>query len=150
MMNIKAKIHSEAEKIFPELVELRREIHKHPELAYEEYRTSRLISEYLKALGLDVQEGVAKTGVVAHLKGERKSERSKVVALRADIDALPMHREAFEAADLPTDSAPILMPCPCPKKPRITFAQRLKAKCTHADTTHTQPSCLALPKFYPT
>jgi amidohydrolase/hippurate hydrolase len=91
--DIKHRIKSETEKIFPELVEIRREIHKHPELAYEEYRTSRLISEYLKALGLDVQEGVAKTGVVAHLKGERKSERSKVVALRADIDALPMPEE---------------------------------------------------------
>lgn len=93
MQALKETIKAEAEKIFPELVEIRRDIHKRPELAYEEYRTAKLISDYLRGLGLDVREGVAKTGVVAHLNGDKADSSSKVVALRADMDALPMTEE---------------------------------------------------------
>lgn len=93
MNDLKTRIKAEAEKIFPELVAIRRDIHRHPELAYEEHRTAKLVSDYLRALGLEVREGVAKTGVVAHLKGEQATSGANVVALRADMDALPMPEE---------------------------------------------------------
>jgi len=72
----------------------RRDIHQHPELGNREFRTSKLIAEHLEKLGIEVQTGVAHTGVVGILKG--KSE-GRVIALRADMDALPVK----EMVDLP-------------------------------------------------
>jgi amidohydrolase len=69
------------------LVDIRRTIHRHPELGFEEVETSRLVSEWLQKFGLDVKRGMAKTGVVGLLKG---SKPGKTVAIRADMDALPM------------------------------------------------------------
>jgi amidohydrolase len=84
------KIDKKAESIIPKVVEWRRDIHQHPELGNREVRTSALITEHLKALGLEVKTGVAKTGVIGILKG---SKPGPVVALRADIDALPVTEE---------------------------------------------------------
>ena len=84
------KIKGLADEVFPEVVRLRRAIHRNPELAFEEYETARLITETLVGLGLDVQTGVAKTGVVATLTGGRPGP---TIALRADIDALPILEE---------------------------------------------------------
>ena len=67
------------------LVEIRRTIHMHPELGFEEVETSRLVSEWLERFGLQVKKGMAKTGVVGLLKGKRPG---KTVAIRADMDAL--------------------------------------------------------------
>ncbi|WP_217698865.1 M20 metallopeptidase family protein [Prosthecobacter debontii] len=75
------------EEMFPKLVETRRDIHSHPELSNEEHRTAALVADRLRALGLDVQTGVAKHGVVALLKG---GQEGKCVAVRADMDALPI------------------------------------------------------------
>jgi amidohydrolase len=69
------------------LVEIRRTIHMHPELGFEEVETSRLVSEWLERFGLQVKKGVAKTGVVGILRGKKPG---KTVAVRADMDALPM------------------------------------------------------------
>ena len=69
------------------LVEVRRAIHSHPELGFEEVETSRLVSEWLERFGLEVKKGVAKTGVVGLLRG---GTPGKTVAIRADMDALPM------------------------------------------------------------
>jgi amidohydrolase len=69
------------------LVEIRRTIHMHPELGFEEVETSKLVSEWLQKFGLDVKRGMAKTGVVGLLKGGKPG---KTVAIRADMDALPM------------------------------------------------------------
>ena len=69
------------------LVEIRRTIHMHPELGFEEVETSRLVSEWLQKFGLDVKRGMAKTGVVGLLKGRKPG---KTVAIRADMDALLM------------------------------------------------------------
>jgi amidohydrolase len=69
------------------LVEVRRGIHSHPELGFEEVETSRLVSEWLERFGLEVRKGVAKTGVVGLLRG---GAPGKTVAIRADMDALPM------------------------------------------------------------
>ncbi|MEX1054487.1 MAG: amidohydrolase [Rhodothermales bacterium] len=76
--------------MFGEVVTMRRRLHANPELAYEEFETSRLVADRLKALGLDVKTGVARTGVVATLKG---SHPGPTVALRADMDALPIVEE---------------------------------------------------------
>jgi amidohydrolase len=69
------------------LVEIRRTIHMHPELGFEEVETSRFVSECLERFGLQVKKGMAKTGVVGLLNGKRPG---KTVAIRADMDALPM------------------------------------------------------------
>ena len=75
------------QEMFPKLVEIRRDIHAHPELSNEEVRTAALVAEKLKALGLEVKTGVAKHGVVALLKG---GSDGPCVAVRADMDALPI------------------------------------------------------------
>src|SRR6185437_2099559 len=75
----------QAKKLQPELVELRRHIHAHPELSFKEHETGKLVAEKLKALGFDVKTGVGKTGVVAD-KGSGK----RTIAIRADMDGLPV------------------------------------------------------------
>lgn len=75
------------DKHIEEIIEVRRDIHAHPELGMNEVRTSKLVAEKLKGLGLEVTEGVGGTGVVALLKGKNPG---KTILLRADMDALPM------------------------------------------------------------
>jgi metal-dependent amidase/aminoacylase/carboxypeptidase family protein len=72
------------------LVAIRRRLHQYPELAYEEIRTTQAIREWLAEAGIDVAEYPLKTGVVAEVKGR---EDGPIVALRADIDALPIQEE---------------------------------------------------------
>jgi hippurate hydrolase len=76
---------------YPDLInriaQLRRDIHAHPELAFEENRTSALVADYLRNLGLDVHTDIAKTGVVAVL---RAGSSKRCIGLRADMDALPL------------------------------------------------------------
>jgi amidohydrolase len=69
------------------LIEIRRKIHMHPELGIEEVETSKLVSEWLERFGLQVKRGWAKTGAVGLLQGRKPG---KTVAIRADMDALPM------------------------------------------------------------
>jgi amidohydrolase len=69
------------------VIRLRRDFHQHPELGFEEKRTSSIIAEYLKGLGLEVTTGIAGTGVVGLLHG---ASPGKTVMLRADMDALPI------------------------------------------------------------
>jgi len=78
------------EVMFPKLVEIRRDIHMHPELSNEEVRTGKLVADRLKELGFtDIKTGVAGHGVVALLKG---AEDGPCVAVRADMDALPIRQ----------------------------------------------------------
>lgn len=72
-----------------ELIDIRRDLHKHPELGYQETRTSKIVYDYLKDLGLDVKI-TAKTGVVGLLRGNNPG---KTVMLRADMDALPQYEK---------------------------------------------------------
>lgn len=72
------------------MISIRREIHANPELSNREFRTSKLVAEYLRKLGIDVRERIAKTGVVGILW---KGERYPTVALRADMDALPIEEK---------------------------------------------------------
>ena len=85
--DIVTQIHNRSKAILPKLIEWRRHLHKHPELSNREFKTAEYISRHLQALGLEVQTGIAKTGVVAILKGGKPGP---VVALRADMDALPV------------------------------------------------------------
>ncbi len=70
-----------------DLVRLRRDFHRHPELGFQEKRTAGVVAKYLTGLGLEVQTGVGKTGVVGLL---RSAESEKVLGIRADMDALPV------------------------------------------------------------
>jgi len=78
------------ERIEPRVVDWRRDVHEHPELSNREVRTAALVAGELEALGMTVRTGVAHTGVVALLEGARPDP---VVALRADMDALPVTEE---------------------------------------------------------
>lgn len=88
------KINLAADKIEAKCIAWRRDIHEHPELGNNEYRTARLIADHLRSLGIEVKEGVGKTGVVGILKG---AKAGPCIALRADMDALPI----VEKSNLP-------------------------------------------------
>ncbi|MDC6364788.1 amidohydrolase [Muricauda sp. AC10] len=92
-----SKLQKDIEAIEGKVIEWRRDIHQNPELSNREFKTAEKIAKHLKSLGIEVQTGIAHTGVVGVLKGERPG---KVVALRADIDALPV----TERNDLPFKS----------------------------------------------
>lgn len=85
------RINAELEQ---KVIEWRRDLHQHPELSNREFRTAKVVAEHLKALGLEVQAGVAHTGVVGLLKGAKPGP---TIALRADMDALPV----TELTDVP-------------------------------------------------
>lgn len=87
-------VQNQVDRVMPQVVEWRRDFHQHPELGNREFRTSGIIAEHLEALGMEVQTGIAHTGVVGILRGGRPGP---VVALRADMDALPVE----EQVDLP-------------------------------------------------
>lgn len=89
-----AAIDREAKAVEAKMIAWRRDIHQHPELGNREFRTSALVAVHLRKLGYEVRERVGKTGVVAVLKG---GKAGPVVALRADMDALPVTEEV----DLP-------------------------------------------------
>ena len=78
------------ERIEPALIEIRRDIHAHPELAFEEVRTAGVVARELERLGIQHQTGIAKTGVVGVIEGGRPG---KVLIIRADMDALPIHEQ---------------------------------------------------------
>nr|WP_232514124.1 amidohydrolase [Arenibacter algicola] len=93
----KYNFEKEYKGIEPKVIDWRRDFHQNPELSNREFNTAEKIASHLKSLGIEVQTGVAKTGVVGILKGNRNG---KVIALRADIDALPV----TERNDLPFKS----------------------------------------------
>ena len=82
-----AQIDGLAQEISDKVVRWRRDFHEHPELGNRETRTAKIVADHLRSLGMEVRTGVAHTGVVGVLKGAKPG---KVVALRADMDALPV------------------------------------------------------------
>jgi amidohydrolase len=84
-------IQKQAEALLPEITAIRRHMHKHPELSFEEYKTAEYIAKLLTDLGIPFKSGIAGTGIVAEIQG-RNPER-KTLALRADMDALPIHEK---------------------------------------------------------
>ena len=92
--DLKALVDDKADEINEKVIEWRRDIHQHPELSNREFKTAEKVAEHLESLGIAVQTGVAHTGVVGVLKGGKPGP---VVALRADMDALPV----VERVDVP-------------------------------------------------
>jgi amidohydrolase len=86
-----ARIDQEVERAAPGIVEIRHQLHQNPELSNRETQTAALVADHLRKLGLDVKTGVAKTGVLATLRGGRPGPR---IAVRADMDALPVTEES--------------------------------------------------------
>ena len=97
-MSIQAKIKQLAKAHAAEVVSNRRYLHSNPELSFQEFNTAKFVANRLKAIGLQPQEGVANTGVVVLIEGQ--NPESRVVGLRADMDALPI----VEANDVPYKS----------------------------------------------
>src|SRR3569832_508848 len=93
----RAKVDVLSASIEPKVIAWRRDIHEHQELSNSETRTAKLVAEQLQRMGLEVQTGIAHTGVVGFLKGGRPGP---TVAIRADMDALPV----TEKADVPFKS----------------------------------------------
>jgi amidohydrolase len=85
-----AVIHKVKDEILSDAIGIRQDFHQYPEIAFEEKRTAEKIAQYLRSLGLEVTENIAQTGVMAVLQGARPG---KTVALRADMDALPIQEE---------------------------------------------------------
>jgi amidohydrolase len=88
MSDLKSKIQHAARTYLSEIIEIRRHLHAHPELSFEEYKTSEFIVSKLKKYQIPFTAGVVKTGIVALIEGRNPSK--KVIALRADLDALPI------------------------------------------------------------
>ena len=97
---LSTSIDAQSKAIQNKLTEWRRHLHQHPELGNREFKTSAYIVEQLKDLGLEIKTGIAKTGVVAILKGGKPGP---VIALRADMDALPV-KERVNIPYASTDS----------------------------------------------
>ena len=95
--DLAATIDQKVRALEPKIIAWRRDIHQNPELSNRELRTAKLVADHLRKLGMEVKTGVAKTGVVGLLKGGKPGP---VVALRADMDALPV----IEESDLPFKS----------------------------------------------
>jgi len=89
-----AEIKKRTQEVLPQVVAWRRDIHEHPELGNHEVRTAAIVADQLRKLGLEVRTGVATTGVVGILRGGKPGPS---IALRADMDALPVTEEV----DLP-------------------------------------------------
>ena len=112
--NISALIEQKAMAVQSKLVEWRRYLHQHPELSNREYKTGEFVADHLKALGLEVKHPVARTGVVAILRGAKPGP---VIALRADMDALPIKERVdvpFRStviAEFVGDSVPVMHAC---------------------------------------
>ncbi|MEO8403141.1 MAG: amidohydrolase [Chitinophagaceae bacterium] len=94
---VNKKIMTAIDKIEAKCIAWRKDFHLHPELGNQEFRTAKIVADHLRSLGIEVQEGVAKTGVVGILKGGKPGP---CIALRADMDALPI----VENKDLPNAS----------------------------------------------
>ena len=79
-----------ARSLAPALTAIRRDLHRHPELGFQEHRTAGVVEAHLRALGLAPRTGVGRTGVVVDIVGGE----GPTVAVRADMDALPIHEDA--------------------------------------------------------
>ena len=94
---VRADVEKRTAVVLPKVVNWRRDIHEHPELSYQEVRTAKLVADHLRALGMEVRDHVGGNGVVGVLRGGKPGG---VVALRADMDALPV----TEQVDVPFKS----------------------------------------------
>lgn len=91
MNNLLDIIKVKASEIKTEVIAIRRHLHQHPELSFQEHTTSKFVCSKLKEYGIDYKDGIVETGIVAIIKG--KNPDKKLIALRADLDALPIQEE---------------------------------------------------------
>src|SRR5688500_14597294 len=89
--DLATEVDRRAAAVNPKVIAWRRDVHEHPELGNQEVRTAKLVADHLRSLGMEVRTGVAHTGVVGVLKGGKSGP---VVALRADMDALPVTEQS--------------------------------------------------------
>jgi amidohydrolase len=99
MDNILTRIKELAASHFDTVLSIRRHLHQNPELSFQEYNTSKYIQDELTKIGIEFKKGIVETGIVALIKG--KNSEKKVIALRADMDALPI----IEKNDVPYKSS---------------------------------------------
>ena len=92
-MELRHQIQSLAQEVYPWTLERRRHIHAHPELSFEEVKTARFVQQELTALGIPFTPDVGGHGVIGLIEGEKPSEQPRTIALRADMDALPIQEE---------------------------------------------------------
>lgn len=97
---------ADAANLRDELIDRRRDFHRHPELAYQEHRTAGIVADELNKLGLEVQTGVGRTGVIGILEG---AKAGPTVLYRADMDALPIHEE--NQAEYVSQAAGVMHAC---------------------------------------
>lgn len=93
MMDLKQIIKNRSEKLFEKVKAYREHLHQHPELSYQEHNTMRFVSEQLTKLNIEHQTQIADTGVVAIIRANHHTPNQAAIALRADMDALPIHEE---------------------------------------------------------
>jgi amidohydrolase len=91
-LTLKLKPNEHIARWHDEFTAIRRDLHAHPEIGFEEHRTARIVQEHLAALGIEHHTGIGRTGIVAVVRG-RRNESGRSVGLRADMDALPMQEE---------------------------------------------------------
>jgi amidohydrolase len=89
-MDLNQRIGAIADRLTPQLVALRKQLHQHPELAFEEHETAKAVAGFLTKLKIPFRAGVGKTGIVAVLEG---SAPGRTIGIRADMDALPIHED---------------------------------------------------------
>lgn len=87
------QLRDEANALRGQLVAVRRDLHAHPELAFQEVRTAGIVADKLNQLGFEVQTGVGKTGVIGLLEGALPADKPLTLLLRFDMDALPIHEQ---------------------------------------------------------
>jgi amidohydrolase len=92
-MTLEEKIKAYSQEIFEKVKAYREHLHKNPELSYEEFETSKFVQEKLAEIGIKDIQVLSKTGVVALIKGKHHQENQDCIALRADLDALPIQEE---------------------------------------------------------
>lgn len=95
MMELKKEIQQLAQQYFNDTVAIRRHLHQYPELSFEEFETSDFIQKQLDEIGVSYRTGIVKTGIIARLDGKLPGGRT--IALRADIDALPIVENSNES-----------------------------------------------------
>ena len=88
MQSLQDKIKARSKELLSEIISIRRHLHAHPELSFQEYNTAEYVGSKLKEFGIDYTSGWVKTGIVAIVKG--RNPDSKTIALRSDLDALPI------------------------------------------------------------
>lgn len=135
-----------AEELETEVIELRRWLHQHAELPWQEYESTEYIIKYLEILGLEVHRYEGHTGCWAMIHGEKKTENSKTILLRADFDALPIVEETgltftsinhgvFHGCGHETHAAMLLVACKILTERKTEFAGNVKILFQAAEET---------------